>query len=172
MLEHMTTSADMTRALKDTCVPLLRGMGFKGSFPNFHRDDDGFVCLVNFQFNKAGETFCINLGFADPERRNVVRHCRDVDVKDLRVSMTGGLIEGGNYLSGRWRVGGKPLGDGLYSDCWFSFAPGQYGGDRTLEEVEPDALARHCATLIEQEAETWWKGRRAFAASVSGVRHA
>ncbi len=81
--------------------------------------------------------------------------------------MTGGLIEGGNHLSGRWRVGSQPLGDGLYSDSWFSFAAGQYGGDRSLEEVEPDVLAQLCATLIEQDAETWWQGRRAFAASVS-----
>lgn len=161
----MTTSAEMTKSLKDTCVPLLRNMGFKGSFPNFYRDDDGFVCLVNFQFNTLGEKFCINLGFADPERRNVASHCRDVDAGKLRVSMTGGLIEGDNHLSGRWRVGSQPIGDGLYSDSWFSFAPGQYGGDRSVKDSEPDVLAQHCATLIEQEAETWWKGRRAFAAS-------
>jgi hypothetical protein len=164
----MTTSTEMAKSLKDTCVPLLRKMGFKGSFPNFYRDDNGFVCLVNFQFNTLGEKFCINLGFADPERRNLVSHCRDIDARDLRISMTGGLIEGDNHLSGRWRVGSQPLGDGLYSDSWFSFARGPYGGDRAVEEIEPDVLAQQCATLIEQEAETWWMGRRVFAASVSG----
>lgn len=165
----MTTTAEITRALSDHCVPLLRTMGFKGSFPNFYREEDGFVCLANFQFNKVGERFCINLGFADPERRNVSGPFRDVEPGKLRLSMTGRLIENENYLSGHWRVGAKPLGDGLFSDSWFSFAPGQYGGDRSVETVDPDQLARHCATLIEQEAETWWKGRRAFAASVSGA---
>ena len=164
----MTASTELTRSLKNTCVPLLRSMGFKGSFPNFYRDDGGFVCLVNFQFNKAGRKFCINLGFADPERRNVVRHCRELDASELRVSMTGGLIEGDNHLSGRWRVGSQPIGDGLYGDSWFSLAPGLDADDRSAEEAEPEALARRCATLIEQEAETWWNGRRAFAASVSG----
>jgi hypothetical protein len=80
--------------------------------------------------------------------------------------MTGGLIENDDYLSGRWRVGGKPLGDGFYSDSWFSFAPGQYGGERSAEAVYADQLALHCAILIKQEAETWWAARRAFAASV------
>ncbi len=165
----MTTTAEMASALKDHCVPLLRTMGFKGSFPNFYRDDDGFVCLANFQFNTLGEKFCINLGFADPERRNVSRQFQDVEPSKLRLSMTGRLIENGNYLSGHWRVGAKPLGDGLYSDSWFSFAPGQYGRDRSVEAVDPDQLARRCASLIEQEAETWWKGRRVFVASVSGT---
>ncbi len=160
----MTTTAEMTKALKDHCIPDLRKMGFKGSFPNFYRDTDGFVSLVNFQFNTLGEKFCINLGFVDPERRNLASHCKDVEPKKLRVSMTGGLIENGNALSGRWRVGSQPLGDGLFSDSWFSFAPGQFGGDRSLQIIDPNQLAQHCAGLIEQEAEIWWEGRREFAA--------
>ena len=163
----MTTTSEMTKALKDHCVPLLREMGLKGSFPNFYRDDAGFVCLVNFQFNTLGEAFCINLGFADPERRNVTSHRRDVEAKKLRVSMTGRLVENGNYLSGHWRVGNKPMGDGLYTDSWFIFAPGQYGRNRSVEFVDPDRLAMQCADLIKEEAETWWEGRRAFSASVS-----
>ena len=86
--------------------------------------------------------------------------------------MTGGLIEKENYLSGRWRVGAKPLDDGLFSDSWFTFAPGQYGRDRSVEAVYPDQLAQHCAVLIEQETETWFVGRRAFAASISGTPRA
>ena len=164
----MTTTTEMTSALKTGCVPVLRKMGFKGSFPNFYREDADFVCLINFQFNRNGEAFCINLGFADPERRNVVTHCQDIEAKKLRVSMTGGLIENGNYLSGQWRVGAKPLGDGLYSDSWFVFAAGQYGADRSVESIDVDQLVRRCTRLMEQEVEVWWEGRRAFAASVSG----
>ena len=164
----MTTTAEMTTALKGHCVPVLRTMSFKGSFPNFYRDDDGFVCLVNFQFDKSSGAFCINLGFADPERRNVVSHLQNVEAKKLRVSMTGGLIENNDYLSGRWRVAAKPLGDGVYSDFWFSFASGQHNQDRFVQTVDPEQLARHCADLIEQEAQNWWDARRAFAASVLG----
>lgn len=153
----MTTSAEMTSSLKALCVPVLRTMGFKGSFPNFYRDTDGFVALVHFQFNRAGDGFCINLGYADAERRNVVSHRRHVAAKDLRVSFTGGLGGGSGAVSERWRVGSRPLGDGLYSDSWFSFAPG--AGDAK-------ALAQSCAALIEDEAEAWWSEKRAYAASL------
>lgn len=155
----------MSSALKKHCVPTLREMGFKGSFPNFYRDADGFVSLANFQFNTLGEKFCINLGFVDPERRNVVSHCKCFEPNKLRVSMTGSLYENENHLSGRWRVGQQPIGDGLFSDSWFFFAPGQYGGDREEQAVDPRQLARHCAGLLTQEAEEWWSGRRDFAAS-------
>ncbi len=161
----MTTTAEMSSALKTYCVPILREMGFKGSFPNFYRDADGFVSLVSFQFGAIGERFYINLGFADPERRNVVSHCKHVEPSKIRVSMTGGLIENNNYLSGRKRLGGQPIGDGLFSDSGFLFAPGQYGGDRKEQAVDPDKLAGHCAALLTQEAEEWWSGRRDFAAS-------
>lgn len=156
----MASSAEMTAALKRRCVPRLRSMGFKGSFPHFYRDDQGFVCLVNVQFSTSGTAFCINLGFADPARRNVVSHCRHLDPRALKLAMTGGLIEGNIYTSGRWRIGSQPLGDGLYTDSWFSFGPGQ--------QHDCDVLAGHCAGLIEQEAEAWWAGRRAFAAALTG----
>lgn len=85
----------------------------------------------------------------------------------MRVSMTRGLIEDGNYLSGRWRVGSQPLGDGVLSVSWFSFAPGQCGADRSKHTTDPNQLALHCAELFKQEAENWWHGRRAFAAQNS-----
>lgn len=58
-------------ALRSKCVPTLRHAGFKGAFPNFYRDTEGFVALVSFQFFSSGGSFCVNLSFADPERRNI-----------------------------------------------------------------------------------------------------
>ena len=162
----MTTTADMSSALKKHCVPTLREMGFKGSFANIYRDVDGFVSLANFQFSAHGEKFCINLGFADPARRNVVGHCKYFEPKKLRVSMIGGLYENENFLSGRWRVGQQPIDGGLFSDSWFFFAPGQHGGDREERAIDPCKLARHCAALLTQEAREWWTGRRDFAAPI------
>ncbi len=97
----MTTTAEMIKAPKDHCVPVLREMGFKGSFPNFYRDDAGFVCLVNFQFNTIGGAFCINLGFADPARRNVASHRRDVEARKLRVSICNRAIGTACLTEGR-----------------------------------------------------------------------
>ena len=70
----MTTNADMTRALKDHCVPKLRAMGFKGSYPHFHRAENGEVSLVNFQFSSGGSQFCVNLAFVDAEQQALVPH--------------------------------------------------------------------------------------------------
>jgi hypothetical protein len=52
--------ADMERALKERCVPVLRRAGFRGSFPDFYRDTEGFVALVNVQVYSAGGSFCVN----------------------------------------------------------------------------------------------------------------
>lgn len=166
----MTNTADMSSALKTYCVPILREMGLKGSFPNFYRDVDGFVSLVNFQFHARSEKFCINLGFADPERRNVVDDCKYFAPNKLRVSMTGTLYRNGAYLPDRWRVGQQPIGDKFFSDSWFSYADGQNGDDREAQAVDPSQLARHCAALLMQEAEDWWTGQRKFAASTF-LRH-
>ena len=61
----------METELKKQIVPTLRGMGFKGSFPNFYRDIADFVGLINFQFFYSGGSFCINLSYAEPIRDNV-----------------------------------------------------------------------------------------------------
>src|SRR5262245_14610535 len=58
----------MERALKDQCVPTLRLARFKGSFPNFYREDDDFIALVNFQFSLSGGSFCVNLSLRRPRK--------------------------------------------------------------------------------------------------------
>jgi hypothetical protein len=73
-----------------------------------------------------------------------------MEAKKLRVSMTGGLIENDNYLSGCCCLGGKPLVDGIQSGSRFIFAPGQYGRDGSVVVFYPDKIARHCTALIEQ----------------------
>lgn len=77
----------METALKTSCIPSLRKLGFKGSFPNLCRETDGFVSLLNFQFYSAGGSFCVNLGYADPQRKNVYFN-PDTDAGKLKVSQT------------------------------------------------------------------------------------
>ncbi|MFM7444734.1 MAG: DUF4304 domain-containing protein [Tabrizicola sp.] len=132
----------METALKQTCVPVLREMGFKGSFPNFCRETGGFVALVNFQFYSAGDSFCVNLGYADPERRNVY-HQPETPPGKLQVSQT----------SDRVRLGEKPGGDN-----WFSFGPTTYGEVRG-EPMTVEAIVTQCTDLLRSEAEGWWAGK-------------
>jgi len=59
----MSQSRDgMIAELKRIVIPALRELGFKGSFPHFHRDAEGHVELLTFQFSMAGGQFVIEIG--------------------------------------------------------------------------------------------------------------
>ena len=53
----------MIRAIRERVVPELRRVGFKGSFPHFHREAKGGRDLLMFQFNKHGGGFWGEAGF-------------------------------------------------------------------------------------------------------------
>jgi hypothetical protein len=138
----------MEAGLKAACVPRLREMGFKGSFPNFFRETDGFVSLVSFQFFSAGGSFCVNLGYADPQRKNVYFQ-PDTEVQKLRVNQTRETV----------RLGAVDGGD-----CWFSFGETSYGEFRGQPRPVGD-LAAICNELLASDAETWWRSRQTSRAS-------
>ena len=129
----------MEVALKSRCIPTLRDQGFKGTFPNFYRARENFVALVNFQFFSSGGSFCVNLGYADPERNNVYFE-PEVETRALRVSST------------RER---SRLGSGGQGDYWFSFGKTSYGELRGTT-LEVNEIADLCAELFLTEAESWW----------------
>ena len=135
----------MEAGLKASCVPSLRKSGFKGSFPNFYREIDGFVSLVNFQFFSSGGSFCVNLGYADPQRRNVFPR-PDTDVEKLRVSQIRDTVRLGATAGG---------------DRWFYFGTTSYekfrGQPRSVEE-----LTLICNELLASEAESWWRTKQTF----------
>jgi hypothetical protein len=126
--------------LKGKVIPLLRAHGFKGSFPNFYREVNNFVSLVNFQFFSSGGSFCINLSYADPSRNNIYAR-KDADPKKLKVSQA----------RERVRLGAEKLN----GDHWFSFGTTSYGEYRG-EPLSIDALVSKIVTLFETDAETWW----------------
>jgi hypothetical protein len=128
-------------ALRSECVPTLRRAGFKGTFPNFYRDTAGFVALVNFQFFSSGGSFCVNLSFADPERRNIYFR-PDTAVSKLRVSQA----------RERTRLGASSAGD----DKWYSYGAtsyGEYRGEPTSVRQLVDIVNR----LFQSQAEVWWR---------------
>lgn len=138
-----TDRKTMQAILKRTCVPVLRGLGFKGSFPNFYRETAQFVALANVQFALAGGSFCVNLGYADPGRRNVPYKPETAPDK-LSVSQT------------RER---KRLGAVAGGDHWFVF--GSASVTPYSDPVQPpDELAARCAALLASEAEEWWARMR------------
>ena len=133
--------AVMERALKEQCLPELRRAGFKGSFPNLYRDTGGFVALVNFQFYSSGGNFCVNLSYADPNRKNISSRpetpARDLTVSQAREHRRLGAVHG---------------------DRWFTFGPTSAGEFRG-EPVQPAELTKIINGLWP-EAEGWWQSKR------------
>jgi hypothetical protein len=129
--------------LKTTSVPLLREMGFKGSFPHFYRSIREHVDLLTFQFRRDGSGFVVEISCADPGRQNVYFR-PETTVAKLRTSAT----------TKRYRLGQKTErgGDGR----WFELTPGAH-----------EAPARHFKKLafevndlIVHEAAEWWEAQR------------
>lgn len=60
----MSTREFMNAALKVSVVPVLRGYGFKGSFPHFRRLRGSAVDLLTFQFDRSGGGFLIEVARA------------------------------------------------------------------------------------------------------------
>lgn len=143
--KHPVVAVDretMIAALKTSCVPTLRQMGFKGSFPNFYRESNGFVALLNVQFYRTGGSFCVNLSFADRDRKNLAQFA-DIPVNQLRISQT----------RDRRRLGSPEGGD-----HWFSYGATQYG--TFIWPPEPiEVIIQACNRLLISDAEPWWHSR-------------
>jgi len=133
----------MEKELRSHCVPFLRELGFKGSFPDMYRNTDGFVSLINFQFFSTGGSFCINLSYAEPSRKNIYFR-KDIELKKLRVSQTTEHVRLGS--------------DNLKRDHWFSFGLTSYGELRG-EPMPPRELTRRINDLIKNQAEPWWASK-------------
>ena len=134
--------AAIEQALKKHCVPVLREAGFRGSFPDFYRDTEGFVALVNFQFYSSGGSFCVNLSYADPPRTNISFR-PETPVRQLKVSQA----------RERKRLGAAQ------GDRWFSFGPTSYGEFRG-EPLQTAELVAIVNRLLVAEAEPWWQSKR------------
>ena len=130
--------------LKKHCIPILRILGFKGSFPNLYRDVEDFVSLINFQFYSSGGSFCINLSYAEPDRANVY-YRKETEPKSLKVSQTTEHI----------RLGAKRKGD----DKWFSFGKTNYSEYRG-KPISILDLVSSINILIKTQAEEWWANKR------------
>jgi hypothetical protein len=128
-------------------VPLLRQHGFRGSFPDFYREQNQFVSLLNFQYFSAGGSLCVNLSYADPSRANVYFR-KESKPSAMRVS----------HMREQARLGSSDLG----GDRWFSFGRTNYGEFRG-NPVAPELLAAEIAGLINQVALPWWEAKRGIA---------
>ncbi len=135
------TRTEMNNALKEIVVPVLRKIGFKGTFPHFYRERNQHVDLLSFQFNLNGGSFVAELSFAEPSRKNVYIY-KETSANKLRVSQT----------SKRLRLGALDSD----TDNWFSFdSVGILKRRPKYREI-----ASQVVRLVELQAISWWDENR------------
>jgi hypothetical protein len=124
-------------------VPLLRELGFKGSFPHFYRSVGEHVDLLTFQFRLDGSSFIVEISYADATRKNVYFR-PETPVAKLRASAT----------TNRYRLGKQtePGGDGR----WFELDHGLM----TSQASHFKKLALQVNDLIAREGNAWWEVQR------------
>jgi hypothetical protein len=135
----MSSRDEMESVIKASVVPVLRKLGFKGSFPHFYREQSGHVDLACFQFSMAGGKFVVELAFATPDRSNVYANAA-VPTSKLRVNQT----------TVRWRLGAPSA----HGDNWFIFEQSRAGC------FPPNQIASRVAALLQTEGEAWWASKR------------
>ena len=108
-----------------------------------YRDQEGFVSLINFQFYSASGSFCINLGYADPGRKNIYFR-PETEANKLRVSQA----------TEHMRLGSEKEG----CDRWFSFGKTTYGEYRGTP-LSINEITNTVNNLIETQALKWWENK-------------
>lgn len=98
----------MRQALPDMVVPYLKTQGFSGSFPCFRRQSGEQQQLLDFQFNRFGRSFAVNLSVVEPHR-----DFHRVSINDLKVLRC-------QRLGSRK----KRMKQSLNMDHWFTFLKG------------------------------------------------
>ncbi|MEC4168752.1 MULTISPECIES: DUF4304 domain-containing protein [unclassified Pseudomonas] len=123
-------------ALKEHVVPVLRSMGFKGSFPHFRRNTGQQIDLLTFQFDKHGGGFVIEVAVSPTE--GVTLHWGE-QIPAAKVVAT--------HLHPNKRI---RLGAAMEGDHWFRY---DNKGTRTTRFED---TAREVLPYLSAEATDHW----------------
>ena len=127
----------MIAALREVVVPVLRDMGFSGSFPHFRRIGESQVDLLTFQFNRYGGSFVVEVAYCDPA--GVPTHWgRHIPAEEVRAHDI--------HPKQRLRLGSHPPTE---ADHWFQYEPERPG-------VYTDT-AIGLLPLLRGDAERFWQ---------------
>lgn len=134
----MSDSRDqMISALRESVIPVLRQMGFSGSFPHFRRIREQQVDLLTVQLKRYGGSFVVEIAFASPE--GFTTHwSKPIPAKRLTAHDI--------HPKHRLRLGSNPP---TQTDYWFYFEPEQPG---IYGKAASELLA-----LLPSEAERFWQ---------------
>lgn len=126
----MSRSRDeMIRELKRVVVPVLRSLGFKGSFPHFRRASGPQIDLLTFQFSMGGGRFVVEIGKFPSEGYELYGTL--IPAAEVRMP----------HLLRRMRLGAKDES----GDHWFDYDGGDCAG-----------VAASVVPYIRGQAGAWW----------------
>jgi hypothetical protein len=138
----MSQSRDaMIAELKRAAVPVLRSLGFKGSFPHFRRASDAQVDLLTFQFSMGGGQFVVEVGTFPPG--GYASYGELIPAAEVKM----------RHLLRRLRLGAEDES----GDHWFDYDRGDY--PRVAESV---------VKCIRGQAVEWWSHAGPGAAADGG----
>jgi hypothetical protein len=127
----------MIAALREGIVPVLRDMGFAGSFPHFRRIRESQVDLVTFQFNRYGGSFVVEVAWCAPG--GITTHWgKHIPPKEVRAHDI--------HPKQRLRLGSHPP---VNADHWFYYEPER-------SDICTD-VAVELLSLLRRDAEQFWE---------------
>ena len=127
----------MLASLRQIVVPVLRDMGFRGSFPHFRRAGDRQIDLLTFQFSRWGGSFVVEMAFCTPEGFTT-HYGKHIPAEKVRAHDI--------HPTQRLRLGSHPPAE---ADHWFSFEPERAG-------IYADA-AREVLPWLHGQAEQFYR---------------
>lgn len=124
----------MIAALREVVLPVLRDMGFTGSFPHFRRIRDTQIDLLTFQFNRHGGSFVVEASFCAP---------------DGFTTSWGAHIPPKKVRAHDIHPNQRPRLDSNHADGWFHYEPEHSG-------IYAEA-ASQIVPILRSRAETYWQ---------------
>ncbi len=128
----------MIAALRQMVVPILRDMGFRGSYPHFRRQRDSQLDLLTFQFSSWGGKFVVEISYC-PAAGCTLHSGESVSPDRARVHH--------QHFDRRLRLGVRPPPNSR--DHWFLFEP-------ESPSVYIDS-ALEVLPLLRSQAEHFWR---------------
>lgn len=119
----------MSAALRRVAVPVLRELGFKGSFPHFRRTGEERIDLLTFQFCQWDGQFVVEVGSFPAN--GIALAGKHIPPAEVRM----------RHLLHRLRLGASDEDN----DHWFVFDGGNY-----------DEVAATVIPYIRGQAIEWW----------------
>lgn len=147
-MTHKEKRKKMDEAIMEIVIPFLRSLNFKGSYPNFRRENNGQLNLLTIQFSLYAPKFVVEISNC-PSTGYTTSWGKSLKPSECRV----------NYMSNRHRIGSKKHN----TDYWYDF-------ERTL--ILGSIFKKRANELLSnwQEGEEWWE-QNPFAENMNSPQH-